>query len=145
MTRHRKPRILYVTPFWPHRAGIGAEVRSRQVLEALRGMGDVEVVVLQDANGRAGSAPDAVTATVMDTVNVMSRPTNGLAAKVRWMFAARLQYPHGCGVESGGAERVLRAANDFDLLTGVGSIHGARSADCLAARSGPASRWGVAG
>jgi glycosyltransferase involved in cell wall biosynthesis len=111
------PRILYITPFWPQRAGIGAEVRSRQVLLALQQLGEVDVLVLQDEGADAAPTSDPTMAfNHAGTVTVVSRPAKGVMGKLRWMLDPHIQYPHGCGVEATDAGRAFQRAAQYDLV-----------------------------
>src|SRR5438132_1039992 len=46
------PRVLYLTPYWPHRATCASELRAIHIGRALQEFGRVEVVVV-GGEGRA--------------------------------------------------------------------------------------------
>jgi polysaccharide biosynthesis protein PslH len=114
--RTRTPRILYLTPHWPHRATGASEVRSLNVARALQELGDVEVVVV-DGEGRPELGPRADhTLKIAYSVPVHLRPDGGVGRKLRWALDPRIEYPHGCGVDAEAMQRVLASARDFDLI-----------------------------
>ena len=114
------PRILYVTPFWPHRVGIGSEVRSRQVLRALQALGKVDVAVLDDGEDTSEPCEKKLAAArefgVTQVLDVKPQPSKGIAAKLGWFVNPRSDYPHGCGVDGETAARFMREAAGYDLV-----------------------------
>jgi glycosyltransferase involved in cell wall biosynthesis len=115
--RSGSPRILYVTPFWPYGPEIGARVRSVNVLRALRQIGTVEVVVLNDerATSTAISEPGCEF-NVSYSIEVEQRPNKGLFEKLRWTLDPRSPYPNGCSVGEEAMRRVRRSLDAFDLV-----------------------------
>ena len=109
------PRILYVTPHWPHRATSGTELRSLHVAKALNGIGDVTVIVV-DGEGRPeeGSRRDH-RLEIGYSVPVVPRPNRQLRHKMAWALNPRRPFPHGCGVDDDAARRIAQTARDFDL------------------------------
>lgn len=114
----KKPKILFVTPFWPHRTGIGSEVRARLTLEALQAVGDVDVAVLDDAEtSGAETAKPPISGVGKQTVfKVCERPRSGLAGKVRWLLDSKASYPHGCGVPDESAATFMKNLAAYDLV-----------------------------
>lgn len=114
------PRILYVTPFWPQRVGIGSEVRSRQVLRSLQALGKVEVAVLDDGEDMSESREQLLQAArefgVTQVLDVKPQPSKGLGGKLGWFLNPRSAYPHGCGVAGEAAARFMREAAGYDLV-----------------------------
>lgn len=114
------PRILYVTPFWPQRAGIGSEVRSRQVLRALQALGKVEVAVLDDGEDTSEPREMMLSAGrefgVTQVLAVKPQPSNGLSGKLGWFLNPHSDHPHGCGVDGETATRFMREAAGYDLV-----------------------------
>lgn len=93
-------------------------MRSRNILGALRQLGTVEVMVL-DEEARA------------DEMNALSREETGVAEalrvlpfgdersavrKVAWTFNPRLPYPHGFGVDEAVSKRVVERCREFDVV-----------------------------
>jgi glycosyltransferase involved in cell wall biosynthesis len=113
--RTRTPRILYVTPHWPHRATGASELRAFHIADALRAVGDVEVIVI-DGEGRPEQGHRrAHNLTVAYSVPVVPHPNDGLRSKLQWMLDPRRSFPHGCGVDDAAAQRIARTAGEFDL------------------------------
>jgi glycosyltransferase involved in cell wall biosynthesis len=114
------PRILYVTPFWPQRVGIGSEVRSRQVLRALQALGKVDVAVLDDGEDtsepREKRLADGREFGVMQMLDVKPQPSRGIRGKLGWFVNPRSDYPHGWGVDGETAVRFMREAAGYDLV-----------------------------
>ena len=114
--RTRTPRILYLSPHWPHRATGASELRALNVARALQEFGDVEVVVV-DGEGRPELGPRADhTLKIAYSVPVHLRPSSTVWRKLRWAFDPRCTYPHGCGVDDEAMQRVLESARQFDLI-----------------------------
>ncbi len=116
-TRTNLPRILYVTPFWPHKGVTGVHVRCLNLLRALQEMGTVEVIVLGDEYTKR----DRVLETDCDvkvayTLDVKPEPNKGLIEKLRWTLDPRRNYPDGCGVGEEAMRRVLRSLDEFNLI-----------------------------
>lgn len=109
------PRILYLSSFWPHRTSIGAEVRSLEVLRALQQIGNVEVVVLHDANDGVATKclPESKSA---NSVKVETCPNKGWIEKARWTLDPRTDFPFGCRVDGEGTQRILRKLDEFDVI-----------------------------
>ena len=114
----KKPKILFVTPFWPHRTGIGSEVRARLTLEALQAVGDVDVAVLDDAesNGAETAKPPISGVGKQTVFKVFERPRGGLAGKVRWLLDPKASYPHGCAVSDESAAKFMENLASYDLV-----------------------------
>lgn len=92
-------------------------MRCLNVARALREMGSVEVVILEDEN-RNGSliAESNCEFPLAYALEVKPRPNQGLVGKLKWTFYPRADYPNGCGVEHNAMRRVLRSLKDFDLV-----------------------------
>ena len=111
------PRILFITPFWPHKATIGAEIRSREIMRALQKLGKVEAVVLvdEDAPSEANAKPtDDLKAAY--SVKVKPLAGRGVMGKLQWIFNPRTDFPHGCAVGPEDAARVLKSAAEADVV-----------------------------
>jgi hypothetical protein len=113
----RRPRILYLSPYWPHRETCAAEIRGRHVARALQEMGDVEVVVVDEEGG----GPEWAEQThkefnVAYGVPVHLSPNKRLHQKLRWALSPHVKYPHGCGVDDAATRRVIESAGQFDLI-----------------------------
>lgn len=110
-------RILYLTAFWPHRYGIGPELRSRNVLAALRDVGCVDVAVLHDDDMPSNTVTRfARESGASHTASVSLRPEKGMAKKLRWLFDASSTYPHGCGVSEAFESQLLHDPAGYDLV-----------------------------
>jgi glycosyltransferase involved in cell wall biosynthesis len=111
------PRILYLTPFWPHRSTCGAELRSRHIRRALEQVGRVEVAVVSDEKpDDLAAAQAAVASGIVRWLPLEPRPNSGPAGKLRWLFDPRVLYPHGCGVSEAAARELLQQAAGCDLV-----------------------------
>lgn len=111
------PRILYVTPYWPHRGTCASELRALHIGRALREMGRVEVVVVDAEGGEEEwAALPEQEFKVACSVRVEPRPNRGLQQKLNWLINPRMNYPHGYGVGAEGLRRVLELAAGFDLI-----------------------------
>jgi polysaccharide biosynthesis protein PslH len=115
--RTRTPRVLYLSPYFPHRATTASELRSVNIGRALQQFGNVEVIVV----GGEGADEEWKLRTerqfaVAYALPVHVQPPKRLREKVRWALDPRVNYPHGCGVDEGSLQRVLRTAADFDII-----------------------------
>jgi polysaccharide biosynthesis protein PslH len=92
-------------------------VRSHNVLRALQQIGNVEVIVLRNSNEADDSASNlACGHNGSCALAIEQRPKKGLMEKAKWTLDPRSDYPNGCGVAAGDADRVLRSVSAFDLI-----------------------------
>lgn len=117
MKLRRRPRILYFSPYWPHRATCASELRALHVARALAQIGTVDVVVIDGEGKREdwfqqSNHEFAVAAHV--TVHDLKKRT--AAQKLRWLVDPRMLYPHGCGVDDESTLNVVRMAAEYDLV-----------------------------
>jgi len=111
------PRILYLSPHWPDRGTGASELRSRSIARALRHIGDVEFIVVNDPDNAEGMAvAPAPDFNVTYSVTVSPHRNVTWGRKLRWLAAPRASYPHGCGVTDRDMRRVIHTARDFDLI-----------------------------
>jgi glycosyltransferase involved in cell wall biosynthesis len=110
------PRVLYVTPYWPHRGSCASELRALHIGRALQDIGRVEMVVV-DAEGGEEEWADLLDQEfkIACSVRVEDRPKKVFGQKLNWMFNPRITYPHGCGVGADALQRVLQIADGVDL------------------------------
>jgi glycosyltransferase involved in cell wall biosynthesis len=115
--RSRTPRILYLTPHWPYRATGASEVRALNVARALQEFGHVEVVVVDGEGGaERWAARRDHEIEVAYSLPVHLHPNDTLRKKMKGALNPRVNYPHGCGVDEAALQRVLRSADEFDVL-----------------------------
>jgi glycosyl transferase family 1 len=113
----RRSRILYVSPYWPHRATCAAELRGRHIALALQELGEVEIVVIDgEGGGEEWLAQERKEFKVAYGVPISPRPNKRLRDKVRWALSPHVEYPHGYGVDDAATRRVLQTADQFDLV-----------------------------
>jgi glycosyltransferase involved in cell wall biosynthesis len=111
--RPRRPRILYFSPYWPEQVASAGELRAMHVARGLQEIGELEMVVVYD-HERA-DRPDTEFKVVC-SVPVRPRPSVSFGQKLRWALNPRTAYPHGQGVDDDATRRVLRIAEEFDML-----------------------------
>jgi glycosyltransferase involved in cell wall biosynthesis len=112
-----RPRILYLTPYWPHRATCASELRALHIARALAQMGTVEMVVVDAEGGEAEWCELAQQEfKVHYGVPVRMWPNKSIGQKLNWAFNPRSAYPHGCGVDDEALRRVSQTAEAFDLV-----------------------------
>jgi glycosyltransferase involved in cell wall biosynthesis len=115
VTRHSYPRILYVSQFWPRTTG--SQLRSVNVLRALREMGKVEVAMLYDPTASDDLALSrAQGLEVAHALRLENRGKRGLVDKIRWTLDPRTLYPNGYSLEDLGTRQLLARIDDFDLV-----------------------------
>lgn len=111
------PRVLYLSPYWPHRASTASELRSVNIGRALQKFGRVEVVVVGgEGAGQEWEERAHKDFEVAYALPVHLRPNKSLRQKLRWAVDPRMNYPHGCGVDEESLRRVLRSAAEFDVI-----------------------------
>lgn len=111
-----KPKILFVTPFWPHRTSIGSEVRAGLALEALRQHGDVDVAVLDDGELSGDKIKGSMQAPQPPAVwRVEPKARSGWQGKLRWLLDPTLSHPFGCGVSAADVATVQMNLARYDL------------------------------
>ena len=115
--RNNTPRILYMTPFWPHNTAIGSHLRSVNLLRALQEVGTVEVVILDDQSTNDAPKPEpAREFKSAHSLEVKLRPNKGLAGKLRWTLDPRSDHPNGCALGDEAIRGVLGSLAEFDLI-----------------------------
>ena len=117
LRKARALRILYLSPYWPHRATSASEVRALNVARALRERGQLEIVVV----GGEGAEEEWKVSTVKEfkiasSVPLSSLPTRGLRQKLSSMFDPRSNYPDGYGVDQKAMRQIQTIAEKFDLI-----------------------------
>lgn len=112
-----RPRILFVSPYWPHRATCASELRSFHVARALKEIGEVDVAVV-GGEGREREWEDQPhhEYRIASFSELHPRPNDTIAKKIRWMFDPRAEYPHGSGVDREAMEHIVRTAKDYDIV-----------------------------
>jgi glycosyltransferase involved in cell wall biosynthesis len=110
-------RILYLTPYWPHRATSASEVRALNVARALGERGDLEIVVV----GGEGAEEEWVAAptkefSVAGSVPVVTKCSQGFFQKVGETLDPRRHYPDCYGVELKALQRTQAIAQEFDVV-----------------------------
>jgi polysaccharide biosynthesis protein PslH len=110
-------RILYLTPYWPHRATSASEVRALHVARALRERGDVEIVVV----GGEGAEDEWMGLrkkefSVACSFPVATQPSQGLYRKLAETFDPRRHYPDCYGADQQAMRRVQTIAQEFDVV-----------------------------
>jgi glycosyltransferase involved in cell wall biosynthesis len=116
-SRARRVRILYLTPYWPHRATSASEVRALHVARALRERGDVEIVVV----GGEGAEDDWMAwpekeFSVAYSFPVAPKASRGLYQKLAETFDPRRHYPDSYGAEQKAMRQVQMIAQEFDVI-----------------------------
>jgi glycosyltransferase involved in cell wall biosynthesis len=115
--RRCPPRILYVSHTLPRKGDFGGELRCLNVARALREVGTVEVVLLDDENQKDSLNGEAECEfPLLDVLDVQPQTNSGFVGKLRWSFDPTIDYPHGCGVKRDALCRLLRMIKDFDLV-----------------------------
>jgi glycosyltransferase involved in cell wall biosynthesis len=110
-------RILYLSPYWPHRGTCASELRALHIGRALQECGRVEVVVVGGEDREREWVDQQHKAfSVACGVAVEALPPRRYREKLAWAINPRTSYPHGSGVNRAALERVLRISRDFDLL-----------------------------
>jgi hypothetical protein len=104
----RALRILYLSPYWPHRATYASEVRALNVARALRECGRLEVVVVGgEGAGEEWMASPHKEFELACSVPVRSQPRQGFRQKLRSALDPRSSYPDGYGVDQTALQQVL--------------------------------------
>lgn len=117
MGKLKTPRILYLTPYWPHRATSASEVRALNVARALREHGHLEIAVV----GGEGAEDEWKASTAKEfeigtSVPLSSLPTRGLRQKFNAILDPRSNYPDGYGVDQKALRQIQKTAESFDLI-----------------------------
>ncbi len=101
----------------PHQATFGGEMRCLNIARALREVGTVELVILNDESENGNLIAEAdCEFPVAYALDVKPRPKKGLVEKIKWTLDPYADYPHGCGVGRDGMRRVLDSLDKFDLI-----------------------------
>ena len=110
-------RILYLTPYWPHRATSASEVRALHVARALRERGDVEIVVVggEGAEDEWMAWPEKEFS-VACSFPVATKASCGLYQKLAETFDPRRHYPDSYGAEQKAMRQVQMIAQEFDVI-----------------------------
>lgn len=110
-------RILFVSPYWPHRATCASELRALHTARALLDVADVHVAVV-DAEGRSDEwqRQSDKRVEVPFHAPVHAYPNTNAVAKIRWILNPRAKYPHGCGVDEEATKSFSSLAESYDLV-----------------------------
>lgn len=112
-----RPRILYICSSWPHDQTHGGQLRALYVGRALKQVGDVTVVVVsQRADNEAARKKTAEEFDVACAIQPQLAPNRGALQKLRWALDPRFLNVHGTVASEEDRERVLRLAQDHDLV-----------------------------
>lgn len=113
----QKPRILYLTPCWPHDRTFGGQLRSLHIGRALQQFGAVTLLVVSaDVAADETRRQTAAEFQTDPPARVERQPNRGLNQKLRWALDPRYLNAHGCTVESQDRQRLLARVADFDLV-----------------------------
>jgi polysaccharide biosynthesis protein PslH len=110
-------RILYLTPYWPHRATSASEVRALNVVRALRERGEVEIVVV----GGEGAEEEWRALAEKEFSVACSFPVSTYAPrrfheKLAETLDPRRHYPDCYGVDQKALQRTQKIAREFDVV-----------------------------
>src|SRR5580765_1498861 len=94
-----RPRILYLSPYWPNRATSASEVRALHIGRALQEFGRLQMVVV-DSEGRSEepSPRGDCEFDVAYSVGAQPAPKRKLIQKVNWALNPSAVCPHGIAV-----------------------------------------------
>src|SRR5260370_8311169 len=110
-------RILYVSPYWPHRGTCASELRAINVARALQECGQLEIVVVDgEGGGEEWNEWPHKEFKVACGLPVGPRPNQGLGEKLRWTLDPRSNYPNGSGVDDKAMRQMLEIFPHFDLI-----------------------------
>jgi polysaccharide biosynthesis protein PslH len=111
------PRILYLTPYWPHRATCASELRVTSIARALKTIGEVELAVVETEGGASEWAAMSQTEFKVITSFPLT-PLKKLSNRegLKWWLDPRVSYPHGCGVGYQDSQRLFDLAKNFDMI-----------------------------
>jgi glycosyltransferase involved in cell wall biosynthesis len=113
----KSPRILYVSQTLPHAADFGGEIRCLNIARALKEMGTVEVVILNEENNNGSTDRNRFCEfPIAHAFEVKPQLNYGLIEKLKWTFNPKADYPNGRGVAGDAMRRVLSTLNTFDLI-----------------------------
>ncbi|MBV8101680.1 MAG: glycosyltransferase family 4 protein [Verrucomicrobia bacterium] len=110
-------RILYLTPYWPHRVTSASEVRALNVVRALRERGEVEIVVV----GGEGAEEEWMAVAEKEFRVACSFPIATYAPrrfyeKLAETLDPRRHYPDCYGVDQKALQRIQKIAQEFDVV-----------------------------
>jgi glycosyltransferase involved in cell wall biosynthesis len=115
--RGKSPRILYLSPYWPHRATSASEIRAVNIVRALRECGELEIVVVGGEGGdEEWTASTDKEFKIAGSVPVSTQSNRGFYKKLSWMVSPRNNYPDSYGVDQRAMRQVQAIAQEFDLI-----------------------------
>jgi polysaccharide biosynthesis protein PslH len=112
-----KPRVLYVTPCWPHGKPFGSQMRVLHIARALGRMADLKLAVID----LIGSDTEAARKT-SEEFEVVSHGTArkggelSWAGRVRHALDRRVVNPHGLALDPAFRNNILEQAENVDLV-----------------------------
>ncbi len=111
------PRILYITPCWPHGKAYGGQLRALQIGRALQQCGEVSLAVVSSDLPE----PEALEQTRSEfkleaPVRVLHSPNRSLTQRLRWAFDTRYLNVHGCVADDRDRARIMDQLSAFDLV-----------------------------
>jgi glycosyltransferase involved in cell wall biosynthesis len=110
-------RILYVSPYWPHRATSASEIRALNVARALRECGELEIAVVGgEGAGEEWMASPHKEFKIACSLPVSSQPSRGLYHRLSLTLNPRSNYPDNYGVDQNAVRQLRTIAKHFDLI-----------------------------
>ncbi len=111
------PKILFLSPTWPHDRAFGGQMRALHVGRALKQLGRVTLLVVgSDADKTEARERTAAEFELAPPVPEYVRPNHSAARRLRWAFDPRYLNIHGVVASAADRERVGRYVQDFDLV-----------------------------
>lgn len=122
-----RPKILYLTPHWPHAPSYGSQIRALHIGRLLQQCGDVQLVLFQRPGSREYPGLDATRAEFGSEVilQVARKRIEGLRERLRHELDPWFINTDGWIPAAGEAERLQQLIAGHDLVW----IHGLFTAD----------------
>lgn len=114
--KKRRPRILYLTPAWPHERSSGKQLRLLHLGRALQQLGEVNLVIASnngDAAVRERTRREFHTAYDVSTTQISYR---GFRERLRWWLDPCFQDPYGSVAKESERARLRQSLGNFDLI-----------------------------
>jgi glycosyltransferase involved in cell wall biosynthesis len=131
----RSTRILYLAPCWPAEGAFGAQLRTSQMIRALREIGRVDVIVAKQDEDPVAEARSRASMNVLKTLQLHPIESRSPLERLRCAFDTRFIQYHGQAASAHDRGFVEKQLSKYDLIW----VHNLRTANVVGLWSWPHS------
>lgn len=112
-----RPKILFLSPSWPHGHTFGGQLRALHTARALKAIGSVTLMVVGSEAGDAEAALlSAAEFRIAPAVPAALHPNHGAWKRLRWAIDLQYLNVHGYVTSAEDRARVISQFDEYDLV-----------------------------